>query len=85
MNTFKLCLLAVVSGLSLHPGHARAVVLTHHLFANGVDFCQAFTPGPANTIRNRVVGPENVGTAPINVACDFFSEYNGTGSSNPVT
>ena len=35
------------------------------------DKCQAFTPGVTNTIRNRVVGAENVGANPIAVACVF--------------
>jgi hypothetical protein len=51
--------------------------------ANAVDHCQAFTPGPANTIRNRVVGAENVGTANMNVACNFSSMTNGAPGGKP--
>jgi hypothetical protein len=85
MNTgLKLMLLSVAASLALHAGRAGAVVYPHMFSANAVDYCQAFTPGPANTIRNRVIGAENVGTAPINVACDFHTMFNGTGSPNPT-
>lgn len=38
--------------------------------ANAPARCQAFNPGPSNTVRNRVTGSENIG-APMNVACAF--------------
>ncbi len=38
--------------------------------ANAPARCQAFTPGPTNTVRNRVTGSENIGAA-MNVACAF--------------
>lgn len=40
--------------------------------ANAPARCQAFTPGPTNTVRNRVTGSENIGPA-MNVACAFES------------
>jgi hypothetical protein len=85
MNTgLKLSLFSVAAGLALHSGNAGAALVTHQFSGNAINYCQAFTPGPANTIRNRVVGAENVGTASINVACDFHTMFNGTGSPNPV-
>lgn len=38
--------------------------------ANAPAHCQAFTPGPTNTVRNRVTGAENIGAA-MNVACAY--------------
>jgi len=58
-----------VAGL-VASNSAQAVVTTKGLMANAPAHCQAFTPGPTNTIRNRVVGSENVG-ATMNVACSF--------------
>lgn len=79
----KLGMLSVAAGLALHAGDTNAGVVTHSTSGNSVNFCQAFTPGPANTIRNRVVGSENVGPNVMNVACSFQSFYNGTTSANP--
>ncbi|MDB6164393.1 MAG: hypothetical protein JWL98_1825 [Xanthomonadaceae bacterium] len=76
----KLGLLATGLGLVMNASNARAAVVTHEFDGNSVNYCQAFTPGPSNTIRNRVLGAENVGSATINVACDWHSMYNGTGS-----
>lgn len=82
MNTAtKLGLLATGLGLAIQAPGARAVVTKHSLYSNAVNNCQAFTPGPANTIRNRVVGAENIGE-PMNVACNFNSFYNGASSNN---
>lgn len=41
--------------------------------ANATNYCQAFTPGISNTIRNRAAGVENVGTSSIAVACSIDS------------
>jgi hypothetical protein len=48
-------------------------LLEHASHSNAVNHCQAFTPGPSNTIRNRVIGVENIGAAPVAVACAFHS------------
>jgi hypothetical protein len=74
LATFGLALVA-----SSLPAHA--VVATHELMSNPASKCQAFTPGPANTIRNRVVGAENVG-AKMNVACSFDMLTNDVYSSS---
>lgn len=85
-NGFKLALLSIAAGLAMQAGTADAAVATQTLAGNAVNYCQAFTPGPANTIRNRVVGSENVGPNTMNVACAFHSMYNGdpTNTSNPT-
>ncbi len=76
-SAIKFGLLASSLGLAMHMGDAQAVVATHYFISNSVNYCQAFTPGPANTIRNRVVGAENVGATPIALACDFHTMGNG--------
>lgn len=81
----KTTLLAVALGLLVPAGKSSATVAEFWQDSNAVNYCQAFTPGPANTIRNRVVGSENVGTATINVACNLASFWNGADpNSNPT-
>jgi hypothetical protein len=63
--------LAIAGAFASMP--ADAAVVERGIAANAPAHCQAFTPGPANTIRNRVVGSENVG-ATMNVACSFEKE-----------
>lgn len=84
--TFKLALLSVAACLALNAEDAAAGVTQHSSVANAVNYCQAFTPGPANTIRNRVVGSENVGPNTMNVACNFHSVNNGAlTATNPTS
>ncbi len=83
MNTaLKLGLLTSGLALAMHVPTAQAVVATHVFSGTSVNYCQAFTPGPANTVRNRVVGAENVG-ATVNVACTWTSMVNGATAANP--
>jgi hypothetical protein len=83
--SLKACLLVVGVGMAVTAADATAAVASHSFRSNSVNYCQAFTPGPANTIRNRVVGAENVGTASIAVACNFASMSNGgVGVTNPT-
>ena len=51
--------------------------------ANAPARCQAFTPGPTNTVRNRVTGSENIGAA-MNVACAFENVSSLDYSTNVV-
>jgi hypothetical protein len=74
---FKIGLLAAVAGLGLNAPEAHAAVTSHAIRGNAINYCQAFTPGPANTIRNRVVGSENIGDT-INVACAFSAVDSGS-------
>ena len=87
MNTsLKACLLVVGVGMAVTAADANAALATHSFLSNAVNYCQAFTPGPTNTIRNRIIGAENVGTAPIAVACNFTSMSNGgVGVTNPTS
>jgi hypothetical protein len=68
--------LAVAGGCAA-AHDAQTAVVDHQLNANAPAHCQAFTPGPANTIRNRVVGSENVGPT-MNVACAFEKIHSAT-------
>lgn len=78
MNIFlKMGVLTVGLGLALHAADSSALVAAHTTYSNAVNYCQAFTPGPSNTIRNRVIGSENIG-APIAVACNFADTVNGS-------
>lgn len=86
INETKLGLLVAALGFGLAAGNAGAVVADHYFDSNAVNYCQAFTPGVTNTIRNRVVGAENIGTANITVACNFSSMWNGADSTtNPTS
>lgn len=71
----------LVLAASSLPTHA--VTATHTLMSNPTSKCQAFTPGPTNTIRNRVVGSENIG-AKMNVACSFDVLDNGATATAPT-
>lgn len=66
------CVTAVLAAL-LSPQLASAAIVQRSFSSNAVNYCQAFTPGLSNTIRNRVVGTENIGSSPVAVACAFHS------------
>lgn len=84
-NALKFGLLATGLGLAMNATTARAAVVYYNFDSNAVNYCQAFTPGPANTIRNRVVGSENVGAATMNVACNFHSMFGeNINATNPT-
>jgi hypothetical protein len=75
-------LVAALGGLLAPVSSTQAAEVGHFISSNAVDKCQAFTPGITNTIRNRVIGAENVGASPIAVACVFqLSENYGMGSA----
>jgi hypothetical protein len=76
-NQLKIACLASMVACATLAGRADAVVTEHAFASNAINYCQAFTPGPANTIRNRVIGSENVGNASIAVACNFHAMHNG--------
>lgn len=65
----------LTAGIGLILGAtAPAYAVGHYYSSNAVDKCQAFTPGISNTIRNRVIGAQNIGTTAIAVACVFEME-----------
>ncbi len=83
-TTLKMGLLVASIGMALSATQANAAVANHSFQSNAVNYCQAFTPGPSNTIRNRVLGAENIGTS-IAVACNFHSMFNGAAGNTPPT
>jgi hypothetical protein len=76
----KAALLTIALGTVFMAADSKAAFVAYSSAANAPGRCQAFTPGPSNTIRNRVVGSENIGT-PIAVACDFEVELSNTSSN----
>ena len=76
----KAALAATTVGLLLASASGQAAVVPYLLGANAPAHCQAFTPGTTNTIRNRVVGSENIG-ASMAVACAFESLLSDTSSN----
>lgn len=86
MNVIKVALLTTGLGLALGISAPANAVLGHWVSSNAVDKCQSFTPGVTNTIRNRVIGSENVGSAPLAVACVFeLDEVSGGGTVDTTT
>lgn len=79
-NSLKFGLLTLAIGAAAVTTSARADVVTMGTMANAPAICQAFTPGITNTIRNRVIGSENVG-APIAIACDFVKPFSESDSN----
>lgn len=69
-NSIKACLLTMGIAAAFVTADTNAAVVAYGSAASAPARCQAFTPGPSNTIRNRVVGSENIGSA-IAVACAF--------------
>src|SRR5688572_13240401 len=74
-NPIRTCATTAALVMAVASMDAQALVLEHSFSANAVNICGAFTPGVTNTIRNRVVGLENVGS-PLAVACAFQSMNN---------
>lgn len=75
-SMLKMGLMTLAIGAAFHSANSVAAFSHHEMASNAVNYCQAFTPGVSNTIRNRVIGSENVGTAPIAVACNFHLPVN---------
>ena len=75
-NILKMGLLTLAIGSAFSATDSRAAVSQHFSDSNAVNYCQAFTPGVSNTIRNRVIGAENIGTASVAVACNYASTQN---------
>ena len=76
-NILKTSLLTLGLGIAVCSANANAALATHATWSNALNYCGAFTPGISNTIRNRVIGVENIGTSPIAVACNYASFFNG--------
>ena len=72
----KSCFATLVVVVVFATANAAAESQVYVNYGNAPAHCQAFTPGPTNTIRNRVTGSENVG-ATMNVACAFENISSG--------
>ena len=82
-NILKTSLLTLGLGIAVCSANANAAVATHSTWSNALNYCGAFTPGVADTLRNRVIGVENIGSSPIAVACNYASFFNGAaGNTN---
>jgi hypothetical protein len=77
---FKSCLMTAAVGAAFVATATSAAVVTYYNEGNAPGRCQAFTPGPTNTVRNRVSGSENIGAA-MNVACAFENVSSAEGGS----
>lgn len=80
-HCIKTALLTVAVGTAFAATDATAAIVAYGNVANAPARCQAFTPGVTNTIRNRVVGSENVGASPIAVACAFEVEISANSTN----
>jgi hypothetical protein len=82
MTLTKTAVLTLAIAGCFAAGHdVQAAMTGYSLISNAPAHCQAFTPGAANTIRNRVIGSENVGPT-MNVACTFETVF--TATARPV-
>lgn len=70
VDTMKSFFATLAIGTAVIAAGAQAGSSVYINDANAPARCQAFTPGPTNTVRNRVTGSENIGAA-MNVACAF--------------
>ncbi|MFT3896163.1 MAG: hypothetical protein QM719_00425 [Thermomonas sp.] len=66
----KSCFATLAVATVVAAASAQAATGAYINDANAPARCQAFNPGPTNTVRNRVTGSENIGAA-MNVACAF--------------
>ncbi len=80
-NCIKTGLLTIALGTVFATTDTNAAQVVYGSAANAPGRCQAFTPGVTNTIRNRVVGSENIGSSPIAVACAFETGFSSVSSN----
>jgi hypothetical protein len=66
----KASLLTLVISAAFAPAAGNAAEVPQVIASSAMAHCQAFTPGVTNTIRNRVIGSENIGS-PLAIACAF--------------
>ncbi|MCY7354141.1 MAG: hypothetical protein LH470_03515 [Lysobacter sp.] len=79
-NSVKFAAITLAIGSVFAASSSQAALVTYVETANAPSHCQAFTPGVSNTIRNRVVGSENIGT-PIAVACAYQKPFSATSTA----
>jgi hypothetical protein len=66
----KASLLTLAISAAFAPSAGNAAEIPQVIASSAMAHCQAFTPGVTNTIRNRVIGSENIGN-PLAIACAF--------------
>jgi len=66
----KASLLTLAISAAFAPAAGNAAEVPQIIASSAMAHCQAFTPGVTNTIRNRVIGSENIGN-PLAIACAF--------------
>lgn len=79
----KSCLATLAAATAFAATGVHGATQAYINDANAPARCQAFTPGPTNTVRNRVTGSENIGAA-MNVACAFENVSSFDYGSNVV-
>jgi hypothetical protein len=77
-HCIKTGLLTLALGTVFMAAESSAAMVVYGSAANGPARCQAFVPGVRNTVRNRVVGSENIGPDPIAVVCNYETEFSLT-------
>ena len=85
INSHKTSLLTLALGLAVCSTNANAALATHSTWSNAVNYCAAFTPGAGDTLRNRVIGTENIGTQPLPVSCNYATFLNGAPGNTRIT
>jgi hypothetical protein len=66
----KASLLTLVISAAFAPAAGNAAEVPQVIASSAMAHCQAFTPGVTNTIKNRVIGSENIGNT-MSIACAF--------------
>ena len=69
-SSVKASLLTLAISAVFAPVTGNAAEVPQIMASSAMAHCQAFTPGPTNTIRNRVIGSENIGNT-LALACAF--------------
>lgn len=66
----KASLLTLVISTAFAPVAGTAAEVQQVIASTAMAHCQSFNPGVTNTIKNRVIGAENIGN-PVAIACAF--------------
>jgi hypothetical protein len=70
-------LLVVAIGGLFSATNASAADVTYYQSSTMSGNCQSFEPGVTNTLRNRALGVENVGSSTLGMACSFEPQTTG--------
>ena len=78
-------LLVVAIGGLVAAANASAADVTYYQSSTVSGNCQSFEPGVTNTLRNRALGVENVGSSTLGMACSFEPQTTASASSGIPT